>query len=51
MTKPKRVKLSRSIRKNIRDEKARIRRDSKDAAVVAQKITELYAKFGIKARS
>ncbi len=50
MAKQKNVRLSRSIRKHLREEKARIRRDSKDAAVVAQKITELYAKFGLKAR-
>lgn len=39
--------LTRSCRKHIREEKARIRRIP-DAVLRGQKLAELYAKFGVK---
>jgi hypothetical protein len=41
-----RIMLTRSSRKHIRTEKAKIRRVA-DAALRAQKLAELYAKFGL----
>jgi len=40
-------KLTRSVRRHIRGEKALIRRGAGDRAQQAQKIAELYAKFGV----
>ncbi len=40
-------KFTRSTRKHIREEKAKIRRIA-DPAVRAQKLADLYAKFGVK---
>jgi hypothetical protein len=39
--------LTRSSRRHIRAEKARIRRATADAGARAQKMAELYAKFGL----
>jgi hypothetical protein len=39
--------LSKSVRRHIRSEKARIRRTETDPQVRQQKIVELYSKFGI----
>ena len=39
--------LSKSVRRHIRAQKARIRRTETDPQVRQQKIVELYGKFGI----
>ena len=44
----KHLKLSRSARKCIRCEKAKIRQGNADLAEVGRKIVELYARFGVK---
>lgn len=46
----KTVKLSRSVRKSIREQKALIRRGSSDKAVCAKLISDMYAAFGVKMR-
>lgn len=40
------VKLTRSVRRFIRKEKARIRRSTRDIQVRDQAISELYVRFG-----
>lgn len=41
------VRLTRSVRKHLREEKAAIRRANSDPKVRAQKIAELYGRFGV----
>ena len=42
---PVRPRLSRGVRKHIRQEKGRIRKDAEDPKEADQKIRELYARF------
>lgn len=42
-----RIKLPNSVRKYIRREKARLRREFTDPVKVKEKIVELYTRFGI----
>jgi hypothetical protein len=42
--------LPKSVRVNIRREKAEIRKKNADAAVRQQKIVELYSSFGVSAK-
>ena len=42
------MRLTRSVRKFIRREKARIRKTTPDRLILSQKIVELYGRFGVK---
>jgi hypothetical protein len=42
-------KLTRSVRRHICAQKAKIRRETADAALREQKIAELYSRFGVSA--
>lgn len=44
-------KLSRSVRANIRSEKAEIRKSVTGEAAQGQKIVELYSRFGISTKA
>lgn len=49
MRKPNRKELPKGIRKHIRTEKGKIRRENGGEAELNQKVVELYAKFGLSA--